>query len=283
MMIDYSTQSAASDPGSYADLLNGLPLEPEALCRTVQGLVHHYVAGKLMFGHQPPPERVREVDSRSLARMLGRLVELDSRALSEVRRYEDRIVGCCRDFALLACAVLRHHGIAARLRYGFASYFAPGYFGDHVIVETWTGGRWLRFDPQVAGLMSVPIDLLDIPGDSFVTGGRAWQMCRAGADPSRFGLGPQVPEVSGLWFVKGRMQLDFVALRKQEMLCWDEWRYGVEGMELSDEDEELLDRAAAADEAELAALFENEEGLALPTEVNCFSPAIGPHRVALQT
>jgi hypothetical protein len=78
------------------------------------------------------------------------------------------------------------------------------------------------------------------------------------------------------------MQLDLAALRKQEMLCWDEWRYGVEGMELSAEDEDLLDRAAAADDAELAVLFEDEERLALPTEVNCFSPAIGPHRVALR-
>lgn len=57
---------------------------------------------------------------------------------------------------------------------------------------------------------------------------------------------------------------------------------GVEGMELSAEDEDLLDRAAAADEADLAVLFEDEERLALPAEVNCFSPAVGAHWVTLQ-
>jgi hypothetical protein len=282
MNIDYSTQSAISDPGRHAALLDGLPTDPAVLVQVVQGLVYHYVAGRFFFGHQPPAERIGEVDSRSLERILDRLVELDPRPLTQARRYEDRVVGCCRDFSLLACAVLRHHGIPARLRYGFAGYFEPGYFGDHVIVETWTGSRWRRFDPQLAGVAKTQVDLLDLPDGAFVTGGRAWQMCRAGADAARFGLGPQVPEVSGLWFVRGRMQLDLAALRKRELLCWDEWLYGVEAMELTAGDEELLDRAAAADEPELSALLDGEARLALPTEVNCFSPAVGPHQVALQ-
>jgi hypothetical protein len=281
MTIDYSTQSTISDPGAHAALLDGLPTDPAGVTKIVQGLVYHYVAGKHFFGHTPPAERIREVDSRRMERILSRLVELDPRPLTESRSYENRVVGCCRDFSLVACAILRHHGIPARLRYGFAAYFDSGWFGDHVIVETWTGTCWLRFDPQLAGVLKTSLDLLDIGGDNFVTGGRAWQMCRDGDDASRFGLGPHVPEVSGLWFVRGRMQLDLASLRKQEMLCWDEWRYGVETMELSTADEALLDHAAAADESELATLVAGDDRLALPTEVNCFSPAIGPHHVAL--
>jgi hypothetical protein len=281
MTIDYSTQSTISDPGAYASLLDGLPTDPAGVSRVVQGLVYHYAAGKFLFGHEPSAERIREIDSRTAARILDRLVKLHPHPLDEPRDYDKRVVGCCRDFSLLACAILRHHNIPARLRYGFGAYFTAGYFGDHVIVETWNGTRWLRFDPQLAGVLPTSVNLLDIREDAFITGGRAWQMCRDGADASRFGLGPDVPQVSGLWFVRGRMQLDLAALRKQEMLCWDEWRYGVETTELSAEDETLLDRVAAADESELATLLEGDHRLALPTEVNCFSPAVGPHQVAL--
>src|SRR5690606_4666520 len=130
-------------------------------------------------------------------------------ARSPSRAFENRLVGCCRDFALLTCAILRYQGRPARLRYGFAAYFSAGYWGDHVVVETWNGDRWQRFDPQIPASDHWGFDVLDMPQASFATGGRAWQMCRnEGADPLRFGLGPDVLDVRGWWFVRGRLQLD---------------------------------------------------------------------------
>jgi hypothetical protein len=69
------------------------------------------------------------------------------------------------------------------------------------------------------------VDVLDLPAERFATGGRPWQMVRGqGADPSRFGLGPNVvPDVSGAWFIRGRLLLDSAALAKHESLCWDGW------------------------------------------------------------
>ena len=78
------------------------------------------------------------------------------------------------------------------------------------------------------------------------------------------------------------MQLDLAALRKLELLCWDEWGYGTEAAQLSPEDEALLDRAAAllqTSEDQLAILLDSEDRLALPNEVTCFSPAVGPHQI----
>ncbi|WP_456781864.1 transglutaminase domain-containing protein [Bradyrhizobium sp. USDA 3315] len=37
----------------------------------------------------------------------------------------------CRDFSLMLCSVLRHHGVPARIRCGFGRYFAPHPFHDH--------------------------------------------------------------------------------------------------------------------------------------------------------
>lgn len=283
---NYAVQSSVTDPGQYAHLLDDLPSDLAGVARVVQGLVYHYMAGQYMFGYCPPQERMAEIDTRYAERILARLIELDDRPLTEPRAYEDRIVGCCRDFSLLACAILRHQGTPARLRYGFASYFDAGYWGDHVIVEAWNGSRWQRFDPQLAGVFKTDYDLFDIPAAAFATGGRAWQMCRnEGADPLRFGLGPHVEDVRGWWFVRGRLQLDLASLNKQELLCWDQWRYGEPNNAPIGDDEALLDRAAALsllpDSAELRALWRGDTRLRLPESVTCFSPARGAHSVSV--
>ena len=70
--------------------------------------------------------------------MLERLVELSDRPLSELRPVRHRIVGCCRDFATLFCAMARHRRIPTRVRVGFATYFRDtprGFHTDHTIAE----------------------------------------------------------------------------------------------------------------------------------------------------
>lgn len=283
----YATQSAVSDPGRFAHLFDGLPGDPAGVASVAQGLVYHYFADEPDLGYAPPKERIAEADTRYMEAMLGRMIEMDDRPLSEPRPYDKRMIGCCRDFALLACSILRHHGVPARLRYGFAGYFAPGYWIDHVIVEVWDDGRWLRFDAEYSPerLTKLAFDIQDMPEDVFHTGGRAWQLCRdEGADVSRFGLGPNVPEIQGWWVVRGRLQLDCASLNKQELLVWDEWRYASDQAEpLSADDESLLDRAARLsvlpDSSELRAFCAGEPRLQVPATVNCWSPATGPHDV----
>lgn len=286
MQWSYATQSAVTEPGVYHALLDELPSQSADVARVAQGLVYHYIAGKSFFGYEPPKARIAEIDTRTLAQMLKRIVALDHRPLHEPRAYERRLIGCCRDFSLVACAILRHHHIPARLRYGFGTYFDPGYWGDHVIVEVWMGSRWQQFDPQLAGVLRTEVDLFDMPPSAFVTGGRAWQLCRnEGADPARFGLGPQVPEVSGWWFIRGRLLLDVAALHKTELLCWDVWSYGDPNIELTQEEEQRLDRVAHLSLQpafeELTALWHADKRLGVPAEVNCFSPAAGLHQVKL--
>ncbi|WP_424705495.1 transglutaminase-like domain-containing protein [Kitasatospora acidiphila] len=68
------------------------------------------------------------------------------------RSADDRFVGVCRDFSLLHCSFLRHAGIPARIRYGFADYLGPDDFHtDHVVTEHWDDERGrLLADPQLA-------------------------------------------------------------------------------------------------------------------------------------
>ncbi|MFN8374360.1 MAG: transglutaminase-like domain-containing protein [Anaerolineae bacterium] len=81
--------------------------------------------------------------------MLARLLEMDARPLTETRAPENRIVGCCRDFSVLFCSMLRHFGIPARTRSGFANYFIKDYWMDHVVVEYWTGDHWQLVDSEI--------------------------------------------------------------------------------------------------------------------------------------
>lgn len=265
----YATQSPASDPGSYAYLFDGLPQDIGSIAQIVRGLVYHYMGHEHIYGFRPPQERLPEIDTRSTQAILERILELDDRPLTEPRDYDKRFIGCCRDFSLLTVAILRHQGRAARSRYGFASYFVKGYWFDHVVVEVWEEGRWRRFDPQIPVEAGLDFNVLDMPAAPFVTGGRAWQMVRAeGADPSDFGIGREVTDVSGVPFVRSRLQLDIAALNKQEMLCWDEWDAA---------DDALLDQVVPltllADSTELCARVAAEPKLRVPETVTCFNPA----------
>lgn len=274
----YKPQSPTSDPGEYAYLFDDLPTDLLGIAQVTQGLIYHYMADQHTYGWVPPQDRLPEINTRTMEEMLAALLAKDDRPLTAARTYEERLVGCCRDFSLIACAILRHQGRPARLRYGFGSYFYPVYWGDHVVVETWTGSRWQRFDPQLVGRRDWGCDLLDMPADALVTGGRAWQMCRQeGADPDHFGLGPDEKAVRGWWFIRERLQLDVAALNKVELLCWD----GIAGLsEENPADQVVLDEMARLslnpDSTELRARCATDERWQVPTTVSCFHPVIGP-------
>jgi len=279
----YATHSPTTAPGDYAYLLDNLPTDLAGIAQVTQGLVYHYMADQHTYGWAPPKERLPEINTRTMSHILPCLLEKDDRPLTAARTYENRLIGCCRDFSLLACAILRHQGKAARLRYGFAGYFIPGYWGDHVVVESWTGDRWQRFDPQIAGRRDWGYDMLDMVDAPFVTGGRAWQMGRSeGADPDHFGLGPNELEVRGWWFMRERLQLDIAALNKIELLCWDGWEGLREG---HPEDEKILDQMVVLslnpDSTDLRKRCTEQERWQIPATVHCFHPAIGASMVAV--
>jgi hypothetical protein len=238
-----------------------------AICRVVQGILvhdnwlHHY-------GINLRPEQIYDQNSWRMEDLLNKAVELDKRSLAIARSPEKRVIGCCREFATLLCAILRHKGIPARSRCGFATYLAnPGYYEDHWICEYWDSDeeRWVRVDPQIdpfqQSLLSADFSPMDVPESRFLVAGQAWKQCRAQeSDPERFGIAcsPRqfgLKTLYGLWFVRGNLLRDFAALNKVETvpfllrlgkgLTWDAWRLVVAKEEdLSQSDYALLDAIA---------------------------------------
>jgi transglutaminase superfamily protein len=288
-MLDYyASHGPITDPGAEAAAFAGLPADLPALTRIVQGLVFHYFADEHIVGWTPPKERMGEIDSRTVPAMLARLRVLDGRPLAEPRPPERRILGCCRDFTVLLCALARHHGIPVRARVGFATYFSPGFYTDHEIVEWWDAhqDRWRLVDAELSdrhlATFKIGFDPFDVPRDQFLVGGRAWQLVREGADPDRFGLDPRMTEPRGFKFVRGHVVQDLAALNKVELLLWDIWglMQAEAGAALALLDE-VAERTQAADGFAHVRRLYATPGLSVPSRVTCLSPARGPHEAVV--
>ncbi|MBK9601608.1 MAG: transglutaminase domain-containing protein [Anaerolineales bacterium] len=243
----FTQQGLISDPGTHVSLFDNLPTSIPDLVKLVQGVTIHVFWAE-RYGFKAPPERMAELQLRTMEKRLARTLELDPRPLTESRPIEKKLLGNCRDHSLLLVSMLRHQGIPARARCGFAAYFMPDHFEDHWVVEYWNAeqNRWVLVDAQLDALqqdaLKISFDVLDVPRDQFIVGGKAWQMCRAGEqDPNKFGIF----DMHGLGFVRGDFVRDVASLNKMELLPWDCW--GVILNEQMDDPNDLvlLDEVAA--------------------------------------
>ncbi|WP_214323189.1 transglutaminase-like domain-containing protein [Nonomuraea sediminis] len=293
----YANQSAFSAPNGLSQLYADLPHDPAGLARAARDMMIHRMEGEL-FQYAIPQDRLyNDAESRYIDDILRIIIERSAAPLAERREVGDRFVGVCRDFALLYCSFLRHAGVPARLRIGFADYFgSDGFHADHVVTEYWDDERgWLLADPQLAdpvvvAAWNVDFDPMDVPRDRFLVAGKAWRAIRAGeADPTTFGLHP--PEegpMFGEWFVAHDVQVDLAALNKVETLLWDTWGTGSGGDgEMTPSTCELYDQVSltACDEVSFDAarkLFADDERLRTPKMVLSLAPFNGPREIRLR-
>lgn len=240
----YASHSRWSDPGRYASLLDALPANPAAMPELVGGLVLHPVVA-------PAGASPSEASLRTVAQLVAAILAKDPRRLRLSRQPADRIVGVCRQYALLACGILRQHGLPARLRVGFADYFTPDFWEDHWVCEYHDGSAWRLLDAEltaeVRARLGLAFDPADIPRERFLMAGPAWLGLRRGAhDPARFGV--SFVGIAGLWFVAGSLLRDLAALAREETMPWDYWgptREFRPGTPLPPEWVDRLDRLAA--------------------------------------
>jgi Transglutaminase-like superfamily len=268
--IDYARPGLLTDlTGVDPAVLAGLPADPVGICRSVTSLIlHPMVTGDLVL----PASRLEDNQLRPAASIIDALLRLDSAPLDVPRDPDRRVVGTCRHFVIVSCALLRHAGLAARARCGFGTYFRAGLALDHWITEYWHDGqnRWVRVDTQHLehGFTPRPHDLQ--PGE-FLTGGEAWLAYRSGeADGASFGV--DGTENFGPGEIRGNAVRDLAALNKIEMLPWDEWgrmTASYQGETGADYDV-LMDEiaaACAADDADAVARLYASADLAVPRKL----------------
>lgn len=244
---DYARQDALTDPAGLAHLYDGLPAGLPALCNVMSGLIVH-TSWAAQYGISPDTPLPR--DTKPVAERLAEIQQRFAGSLVAERSPTQRPFGTCRDFALLTCSALRHRSIPARVRCGFATYFAARRYTDHWICEYWMAddGRWAMADAQLDRFqrnhLAIVFDSSDLPAGAFLTAASAWQLARSGAvDAHEFGHG----DVGGLWFLFVNLHRDLLAVTNSHMSAWDTWRSADEaGKALSDEDLAACDRLAGA-------------------------------------
>jgi hypothetical protein len=263
----YGEHSRMTDPGEYTHLLGDLPRDLSSLHQIVQNaLIHVWKIRK----YHPDwlPGRTGEYEARSVVQMLAHSQAKTAAPLTQVRSKEQKLIVDCRHFATLLCALVRHQGIPARVRCGFATYLEETHFQDHWVCEYWDGDRWVMEDPDVGKH--------DLPQAEFFTGGRAWHLVRSGAlAADRFGY--DLNE-RGLWVVRHDLIRDLAALNGDEMLSADNWGLILkDDTELTADEWALLDRAAThtlADDttfAEMRAFYQNTLALRVPPVIRLYN------------
>jgi hypothetical protein len=286
MSIDqYRAQSRFSDPREHSALFDGVPAEIGDISAVARNVIVHYRAG----GVELPGDRLVEIDNRWVDRILATDQARHPFPLSQTRPVADRVAGCCRDFTLLSVAALRHHGIPARSRIGFASYFAPDWHHDHVVAEYWNGDRWVWSDTQLdpAGDWSLDVHDIDPHAGHFDSAATVWSAYRAGKiDPDLYGVDPGLPHLCGPWLIYNYVLLELAHRQGDETLLWDSFG-AMEGtiadadVALADEIAALLLAADAGDtraEQELAARYAADPRLHPGDQIHSISPASGEFR-----
>ena len=219
MVAEYARHSRWSDPDPFAVQLGLLPSEAAALPEIVGGLVLHP-----LFAPQGTDRS--EASLRGGGEILAALLKRDHRPLEVPREPPKRVIGTCRTYALLACAILRQHGAPARLRVGFADYFTPDFWEDHWVCEYHDGRDWRLLDAELTAEIrrrfGIAFDPADVPRDRLLAAGPAWLALRRGEhDPTRFDV--SILKLAGLKFVAGSLLRDLATLAMQETMPWDYW------------------------------------------------------------
>lgn len=270
----YSTPGPLTTLDPESDAFREVPADSVGLGPVVQGLIlHEFWAGH--YGVEIPPNRADEVETRAASAMVELIRRLDPAPLTTPRPPDRRMIGNCRHFSTLTCALLRRSGVPARARCGFATYFEPDRYIDHWVVEHWepTRAQWRRVDNQLDAVqreaLGLDFDPTDLPAGTFVSAGEAWRLCQSGgADPERFGI----LDFWGQWFVRNNVVRDLAALNKVELLPWDGWGL----MTTAEEDgagpasgliDEVAEAIVADDWLEARRLYDGNDGLRVPEEV----------------
>lgn len=275
----YRKHSPLTEPGDYRHVWSGVEPTAEAIANTILPLVIHYRGDAPLEQHGIEEARVSEIDLRYVDSMLARLEELAPVDPGTERLPKHRLVGCCRDWTVLAVSLARELGIPARMRVGFANYFMDDWWLDHVVAELWDDAaqRWVQVDTELGADFvpadGVPMDRLNIPTTRFLPGIDAWRKTRAGElDPRKFVVHPEIPDpdLRGVPYLWHNTVLDLASLNKQEMVLWDVW--GIDAQPVSEEGAVKLDNVSAATRlSDLRQIYETES-FKVPCTVTSYPP-----------
>ena len=258
-------------------MVTNIPKDINAIVSYVQNILLHQHWTEA-YGVKLSEERKKEPFIRSFEDKLIFLSKLGCTHVSEERESENKIIGICRDFSVAAAGLCRETGIPARARCGFATYFDRGKYMDHWVLEYWNHDKqqWIMVDAQMDEIqkraLNLPFDPLNVPEEYFITGPRAWKLCREVlADPQLFGIF----KWWGYDYLRCNLILDANSLLKLPMQPWDMWEgYKSKPIEeWTEKDYEVMDKLSDlalkvdSDYKSLWNFVQGDEGIKVPEDL----------------
>lgn len=195
----YSKFSTFTYPGCYSAFLKSLPDNIEELGFLIRKQLIHRTTlrdgntgsnSDLKYGNMDriPWHRLKCDDDVLItaSSMVAELLRLED-GFTLQRNVENKIIVTCRYVAVLTASILKSKGIPARVRAGFAPYFAEKSY-DHWINQYWSfaKGRWVTIDVD-GSLHDLDFNPYDVPDDKFDYAANTWLCLREKKlDPEKF-------------------------------------------------------------------------------------------------
>lgn len=287
----YRRQSLITNPGRHHDRLAIVARDTRTMAEAVGRMVLNFVSDRTLIDQALFHARLSQVDLRTVPAMLDALDRIACLPLEAERLPEQRMIGNCRDVAVLACAALRARGIPARARYGFGHrFYDPAEpLHEHVVTE-FAAPDWQMIDcratSEIVARYSVPlVPGQTLPAGFFQTALDVWRDCRAGRrDFAGFSSAKDDP-AHGMWYVSRLVYLDLASLHGFEALMWDVWGpqvFRTAPLALDDPEElQLLDLLAALDPrrpedwSRMRLLYHDSDMIRVPRQIVSCSPYRG--------
>lgn len=221
----YKKHGIMTETRTMKDMVKDIPRNVESIVSIVQNIFLHQHWAK-RYGLELDDKRKEEPWLRSVEEKLAFLNKSGYEHIMDKKSIEHKMIAICRDFTVMTVALCREVGIPARARCGFATYFEKDKYTDHWVLEYWNYDRkrWVLVDPQLDAFqqeqLNIPFNPLDIEDKYFITGPRAWIICREGK------IAPELFGILDFWgydYLKCNLILDANSLLKVPMQPWDWW------------------------------------------------------------
>ncbi len=194
LLIFYLQTSTYTYLGPYSDFARELTDDIEELCilqrmQTIHPMV--FTIDKNIRNHSDsvfgdmtkiPIDRLNNEEDiyQTALSIFSELLRRDN-TYSVHREAKNKIHIVCRGNALLLASILKAKGIPSRVRVGFSKYHFKNKYDDQWNTEYFdmNQNKWIMVDSSgIGGDTIVPIDMINVPKDMFLTAAEAWLSIR---------------------------------------------------------------------------------------------------------